>query len=282
MSPQPRFLGIYRESDHSPGHEDNDAAILEATAASLRDRNAVTRLCRPERISDELRSDPQLIFAMCETEPCLAALDRARGAGIPVVNAPDGIRNNFRYRLIERLAKAPIRFPRSRAIDLSANPSWPGRATWLKRYDFHATQPGDVLFAGGPEQWAQVLARFSGRGFAKLIAQDHAEGDLVKFYGVAERWFRWFYHQDDVRDPLGIDVATLRTSACAAASALGLDVFGGDAIIGADGLPTIIDLNAWPSFARFRAEAAAAIVDLLVSRVHAPQDADRAPATEER
>jgi hypothetical protein len=279
MSLQPRFLGVYRERDHSPGHEDNDAAILEATAAALRERAAAVRLCRPDQIEDELRSAPQLIFAMCETGPCLAVLDRAWASGIAVVNAPDGIRNNFRYRLIERLAQAPIRFPRSEAIALAANPAWPGRPIWLKRYDFHATQPGDVLFANGQAQWSEALARFSERGFAKLIVQDHAEGDLVKFYGVADRWFRWFYHRDDARNPSGIDVGALGTSAHAAAFALGLDVFGGDAIIGTDGVPVIIDLNAWPSFARFRSEAATAIADHLAARVRAPQDADRAPAT---
>ena len=279
MSLQSRFLGVYREHDHSPGHEDNDAAILEATAANLRERAATVRLCRPEQISDELRFAPQLIFAMCETEACLTALDRARDAGIPVVNAPDGIRNNFRYRLIERLARAPIRFPESRVVEPATRPTWPGRPMWLKRYDFHATQPGDVLFADSEAQWAQALARFSGRGFAKLIAQEHAEGDLVKFYGVAEGWFRWFYHQDDAHGPSGTDVKTLRASACAAAAALGLDVFGGDAIIGADGLPTVIDLNAWPSFARFRTDAAVAIAGLLESRVHASHGANWATAT---
>ena len=37
-----------------------------------------------------------------------------------------------------------------------------------------------------------------------------------------------------------------------AAAALGLEIFGGDAIIKADGEPMIIDLNAWPSYALYR------------------------------
>ncbi|MFO0995889.1 MAG: hypothetical protein U1F33_04330 [Alphaproteobacteria bacterium] len=273
------FLGIYREHDHSPGHEDNDAAILEATAEALRARDATVRLCRPDQLPDALRPAPHLIFAMCETEPCLAGLDRARAAGITVINAPDGIRNNFRYRLIRRLADAPLRFPRSEVIELAGTTPWPGKPLWLKRYDFHATEPGDVLFAGDEAQWSHSLARFSARGFAKIIAQEHVDGDLVKFYGVAGRWFRWFYHRDEPAEDGRIDLGALRGSADAAAAALGLDVFGGDAIIGADGSPTIIDLNAWPSFARFRSEAAAAIADLLMFRVDARTTAVRASAT---
>ena len=54
----------------------------------------------------------------------------------------------------------------------------------------------------------------------------------------------------------------------AAASALGVDVFGGDAIIRPDGQPVIIDLNAWPSYARYRDRAAEAIAGLLADRFH--------------
>ena len=58
-------------------------------------------------------------------------------------------------------------------------------------------------------------------------------------------------------------MATLTGAAFHAAEALGVDVFGGDAIIGPDGSATIIDLNAWPSYARFRPAAAAAIAARL-------------------
>jgi hypothetical protein len=47
---------------------------------------------------------------------------------------------------------------------------------------------------------------------------------------------------------------------------LGLEIFGGDAIIPADGEPVIIDVNAWPSYARNRSRAAQAIADLLTER----------------
>jgi len=45
-----------------------------------------------------------------------------------------------------------------------------------------------------------------------------------------------------------------------------LEIFGGDAIIRADGEPVIIDLNAWPSYARYRDRAAQAIANHLADR----------------
>ena len=42
----------------------------------------------------------------------------------------------------------------------------------------------------------------------------------------------------------------------------------GDAIIRCDGEPVIIDLNAWPSYAKFRDKAAQAIADYLAHRFH--------------
>jgi D-alanine-D-alanine ligase-like ATP-grasp enzyme len=62
------------------------------------------------------------------------------------------------------------------------------------------------------------------------------------------------------------DAARLRDAALGAAAALGLEIFGGDAIIQADGEPVIIDLNAWPSYALYRDEAAQAIANHLADR----------------
>jgi D-alanine-D-alanine ligase-like ATP-grasp enzyme len=51
-----------------------------------------------------------------------------------------------------------------------------------------------------------------------------------------------------------------------AASALGLEIYGGDCIVTPAGELVLIDLNAWPSFALFREEAASAIAAYLSVR----------------
>ena len=48
-----------------------------------------------------------------------------------------------------------------------------------------------------------------------------------------------------------------------AAEALGLVIYGGDAIISPEGKITLIDLNDWPSFAPCRGAAASAIAKFL-------------------
>ena len=52
----------------------------------------------------------------------------------------------------------------------------------------------------------------------------------------------------------------------AAATALGLEVYGGDAIASADGGLVLLDVNAWPSFALYRDEAAPVIAAYLALR----------------
>ena len=79
-------------------------------------------------------------------------------------------------------------------------------------------------------------------------------------------WFRWFYHRDKGMVGHPFQEAHLRKAARDAAAALGLEIFGGDAIIRADGQPVIIDLNAWPSYALYRDEAAQAIAGYLADR----------------
>jgi hypothetical protein len=105
------------------------------------------------------------------------------------------------------------------------------------------------------------------------VLQEHVPGDLIKFYGVAGEpeasapaWFQWFYHRDQVLANHPFDADALSVLVGRAAAALGLEVFGGDAIAGPDGRLVLIDLNAWPSFALYRAVAAPRIAEALAAR----------------
>ena len=63
-----------------------------------------------------------------------------------------------------------------------------------------------------------------------------------------------------------LDAVTLGRSVRRAAAALGLEVYGGDAIVTAEGRIVLIDVNAWPSFALYRDEAAPVIASYLSLR----------------
>jgi hypothetical protein len=213
------------------------------------------------------------MFVMCECTEVLDRLADAQNAGSVVVNSPGAIRNTYRHRMVELFAQHHVPAPVSQVIASNACGSRPATGVWVKRYDFHATQPSDVIYVASDAGWHEALARFARRGIPFVVAQDHVVGDLVKFYGVrsemaspASNWFEWFYHRD--KGMLGhfFEVSHLREVTFAAAATLGLEIFGGDAVIQENGKAMIIDINAWPSYARYRDHAAQAIAAHLAER----------------
>jgi hypothetical protein len=147
---------------------------------------------------------------------------------------------------------------------------------WLKRADAAAQTEADVVFASDSQALAEAEAAMRARGIRDYIISPHVEGDLVKFYGVpAAGFFRCFYPTDDGLSKFGLehrngqahhypfDAAHLQIKAEALAAAVGLEVYGGDCIVTADGNWFMIDFNDWPSFSRCREEAAEAIASLV-------------------
>ena len=96
----------------------------------------------------------------------------------------------------------------------------------------------------------------------------------MTFYGVgagggphgAPPWFRWFYHKEQRLAGHAFDEGRLARLVRGAAAALGLEVYGGDVIVPPSGEPVLLDVNAWPSFALYRDEAAARIAAHLALR----------------
>jgi hypothetical protein len=262
--------GIYREVAHSPGRIDDDRAILETVAEALEARGF-----RVELVAADAEFDTHFanIFAMCERGAVLDRLRAAEKTGSIIVNSPDAIHNTYRHRMVELFARHHVSAPASRIIASEASNPRPPSEVWVKRYDFHATQACDVMYAASQKGWQEALQRFARRGIPFVVAQEHVPGDLVKFYGLRNaiapmdsKWFEWFYHRDKGMLGYSFEVARLRRAALGAAAALGLEIFGGDAIIQATGEPVIVDINAWPSYALYRDRAAQLIADHLTER----------------
>jgi glutathione synthase/RimK-type ligase-like ATP-grasp enzyme len=276
MSPAKTCWGIYRESAHSPGRVDDDAAIMDAVGEALRARGFAVELLGAEEAEPALQAAGAMIFAMCERGAILDRLESANKAGSVVVNSPTAIRNTYRHRMVELFAQDHVPAPASHVIATDSSKLARSRDVWIKRYDFHATQADDVMYVASEAGLRQALAGFAARGIPYVVAQEHVEGDLVKFYGVGRTvvgqagagWFEWFYHRDKGMTGYPFEPERLSEVAHRAAAALGVEIFGGDAIIRPDGEPIIIDLNAWPSYARFRDRAAEAIADYLTHRFH--------------
>jgi hypothetical protein len=262
--------GVLREPAHSPGRVDDDAAIMERVADAMRERGFSVELIPADAL---MEGPPANLFVMCERGTVLDRLAAMENAGSIVVNSPAAIRNTYRHRMVKLFVQHRVAAPVSWIVAADANMARPADCAWIKRYDFHATQRDDVMYAASETGWREALRRFADRGIPFVVAHEHVAGDLVKFYGVRNRamtrdanWFEWFYHRDKGMLGHAFDPARLSEAALAAAAALGLEVFGGDAVIKADGEPMIIDLNAWPSYALYRDRAAQAIADCLTER----------------
>jgi hypothetical protein len=262
--------GIYRELAHSPGRIDADRAILESVSEALAARGFNVELVAADAEFDSYFAN---IFVMCERGPVLDRLRNAEKTGSIIVNSPDAIHNTYRHRMVELFARHHVSAPASQIVASDANTPRPPTGVWVKRYDFHATEARDVMYAASEEGWREALHGFAKRGIPFVVAQENVPGDLIKFYGVRNamapvdsNWFEWFYHRDKGMLGYSFEVLGLRRVAFGAAAALGLEIFGGDAIIQADGEPVIVDINAWPSYARCRDRAAQAIAELLTER----------------
>jgi hypothetical protein len=256
MTEKASCWGVYRELAHSPGRETDDAEILLATARELERLGLSVALKSPDELpgAGDFEAVPPYLFVMCERIPVVEKLAAWERRGARIVNRPSGIRNTDRERTLTLFGQHGVPYPTSVLVETASAPAFPGPC-WIKRGDVHATEAGDVSFSGDPATLAGNLARLAARGIATAVVQDHVPGDLIKFYGVAgwngeadgPSWFQWFYHRDQKLENHAFDPEALARATARAASALGLEVFGGDAIVSPGGGISVIDLNAWPT-----------------------------------
>ncbi len=269
-----RCWGVFRERAHSPGRECDDAEILRLTGKELEAKGFEVVLKGPDELTPTgSERPPNCVFLMCERVDVLALLATWEASGVAHVNSPRGVLNTYRSRMIEHFREANVAFIESRLVSTEVMAPVVTSRVWIKRADVHNTQEGDVVQVDSPRAVADALGVLAARGIPRAVIQPHVEGDLVKFYGIGTAgarsgpgWFRWFYHKDQTVAGHPLDPGQLGRLARAAAAALGLEVYGGDAIATADGRLVLLDLNAWPSFALYRDEAAAAIAGYLALR----------------
>ena len=143
---------------------------------------------------------------MCERGTVLDRLAAMEKAGSIVVNSPAAIRNTYRHRMVELFARHRVSAPVSWVVATDANKPRPADCAWVKRYDFHATQTDDVIYAASEVGWRDALSRFAERGIPFVVAQEHVPGDLVKFYGVRNGARLW--------TPIGSNGSIIATKEC--------------------------------------------------------------------
>ncbi|PYN93123.1 MAG: hypothetical protein DMD91_30875 [Candidatus Rokuibacteriota bacterium] len=268
-----RCWGILREREHSPGRETDDAEILGLTGKALESKGFDVKILDPDALGALEDPLPDGVFLMCEREAALTRLRDWEIAGVQLVNSPVAVWNTYRERMIPLLEEANVRFVPSEIVATTDPTGTWSSPRWVKRADVHNTQEGDVVFAATTAEVRAALEALAVRGIPRAVIQPHVAGDLIKFYGIGggaahggPAWFRWFYHKEQELSAHPFDRARLGRLARRAAAALGLEIYGGDAIATADGDLVVLDLNAWPSFALYRDEAAAHIAAHLALR----------------
>lgn len=270
-------MAIGRAKRYSPNSVDKDAAVLESVCRILRDRGM-----RVSTVSeDELAADGSgaadhglggydIYVSMGRHHHTLFFLATKELEGRTVVNSPGGVSLCCsRNRLNVMLREAGVPLP----------PEEGERGYWVKRACGVAESHTDVRFAATRAEMLETRRLMAAEGIGEVQVQAHMEGDLVKFYGVAgQDFFRTYYPGDDGQWKFGderrngaphhyaFDIRRLHAMAEKAACIIGVGVYGGDAIVAADGNFVIIDFNDWPSFSRCRGEAAEAIAAHIINK----------------
>src|SRR5262245_529852 len=269
-----QFLGIYREKRFSPGaHAAGDAEILELTQAALERAGYRTTLIAPEHLPTMPPSTP-VVFSMCQSLEALAVLQVWEQQGVLVLNTPAAVRACYRLALVKALSQTTLPFPRSVVVPLDEIAS-PGTRCpallestagwWVKRGDVHAMQSDDVAFVRHAADLPAQLARLRQRGIGHAIVQEHIAGQEWKFYAVRGHGVLHVFAPHDAHcSP--IDEARLNTLARQASEVLGLDIYGGDCLVTADGTLYLIDINDWPSFRGCRPVAASHIAQHILTQ----------------
>lgn len=252
-----KILLVRRDPIFSPLKVEADAAILEAVARLLEERGYEAVMADETAIADHGIPDRVgAVLQMTRGGRALAVLDKA---AVPVLNAPDSVRKCRRGLLADAMRGLDV-MPESMVCPTAAGvpDAWNIWPCWIKRADSQAAiGKDDVRMVQSAPQCADVMERMAARGIAECVLQENAIGKTVKFYAVAGCGIVG-------TAPLTEDTGRLWEKAGKAAQATGLEIYGGDAVVGADGSVTLVDLNDWPSFGCCRETAAQAIVRLLV------------------
>ena len=259
------IAGIARKTEFSPNHVLNDYLIIQKTAEELRKIGAKVNVYREEDLfTEEIKED--FIFSMVQSPAGSKHLLEIAKNKKFVINSPESVRNCYRYNMNRIMEENNISFPKSVTVDTDTNDfgflEKLDEKLWIKRGDAHAVQREDVVFIDDKNKVPEVLKAFSERGLKSCAIQNHIEGDTIKFYSILGKDL-FYWYTTDLKYCSIFDESKLKQLANDSARALGLEIFGGDAIITKESDIYIVDINDWPSFAPIREKASKVIADLI-------------------
>jgi glutathione synthase/RimK-type ligase-like ATP-grasp enzyme len=275
-----KIAAIAREEIHSPCMVGKDLAILECVIGELTAAGHHATLYKANRLEtgtlQECSSCDAIVHMLRGTEK-LAFLETAAKCGATIINSTAAVKNCSRDRFTAILSESGIQQPSYQVTPTKEAPPTAGYPMWIKKNRGWSMHKDDVCYAADHTDAIAIFEQFRQRGIDEVHCCSHIEGDIIKFYGIGTDFFRWYYpNPENTKFSLerhngatsnnAFETSRLRAETSAAAKALGLDIYGGDAIITEDGEIYIIDINDFPSFSAFREEAARAIAHLVTSQ----------------
>lgn len=266
----------------SPNRIGSDAAIFNIVAEQLRKRGCEVNLYSEEQFNSGKVSE-RIILNMCREQRSIELLQRLEDDGALVINSGYGIENCGRERMTRILLGSGIPYPDSIVVNSDEavrDALVKARMTqcWIKRGDIHSLHKEDVSYVRQPDEAQEVLQEYFLRGIKRAVITRHLEGEVLKFYGVVDTpFFYWFYpfERRDLK-PGGeqaqtklppVDKTRLQEICRSAADVLDVKIYGGDCIVSPSGDIRLIDFDDWPSFAPCRNEAAPYIAKYVMAAI---------------
>lgn len=257
-----RITAIYRAERFSPNNVENDRMILRMVLSGYEKLGyEIIEIKEEELIACGLLPHCDLILTMARSKEALDIIKNALRNGVATrcINSPEGISACSDRSLLNRIMQENgVETPPENGAD----------GVWLKRTKGYSECKNDVVFCKTDEEISAAMEAFHARGIDEVTQQAHIQGDLVKFYGIANAgFFHITYPNDLKRSKFGMEEingapnhyafshSALRDSMNRIANAIGVPIYGGDAVIRADGSFVVIDFNDWPSFSTCREEA---------------------------
>ncbi|HMN48392.1 MAG TPA: hypothetical protein PKD67_04615 [Ignavibacteriaceae bacterium] len=265
-----QIAGVRREQLYSPNHVGNDAMIFMKTVEHLTELGADVKIYEEQDLGKIEIKEP-FIFSMAQGVEGTEILLQMEKQGKFIINSPQGSINSYRSNMVKILPEKGIPFPKSLIVSIDEKDKikfedFNARKIWIKRGDVHAVHREDVTLVYSEDERKNIFREFEKRGITEVVLQEHLDGDVIKFYAiVGSPLFHWYYLNGVNHTPFDKD--KLVELAQNSAIALGLDVYGGDAVVAEDGSISIFDINDWPSFAPVRDEASEQIAKLIFQKV---------------
>lgn len=281
-----KIIAIERSPQYSPSSVARDAAILQAVVEQLNQAGLSVAYYNEDALPTHLDAANSFVVSMGRHPE---VLQRVAEQGGVCVNSVEGIACcRSRIRLKEALTAHQVPQPTTWVLSLPAKFDACSTALhqlslplWVKRAEGYSEHANDVAFVSDEAQLDVVLGTFVQRRHSKVLLSAHSEGDLIKFYGVAGTdFFRYSYAtakgsfskfgwetQNAAPAHYAFDAKELQRALHGFAEAIGVPVYGGDAIVQHDGTWQVIDFNDWPSFATYRHEAAIAIAQRILQTI---------------